>query len=172
MSASFDGGIQSVILDSINDGVFTVDDRWCITSFNQAAERITGVRREEAVGRPCCEVFRANICEVGCALRDTVTTGRPIVNKAVHILDVRGNRVPISVSTAVFCDSSGKVIGGVETFRDLSVVEDLRKELHAKYSFADIVGRSSAMQQLFQLLPLVSDSDSSVLIEGASGTGK
>ena len=172
MSASFDGGIQSVILDSINDGVFTVDDRWCITSFNQAAERITGVRREEAVGRPCCEVFRANICEVGCALRDTVTTGRPIVNRAVYILDVRGNRVPISVSTAVFCDSLGKVIGGVETFRDLSVVEDLRKELHAKYSFADIVGRSAAMQQLFQLLPLVSDSDSSVLIEGASGTGK
>ena len=65
-----------------------------------------------------------------------------------------------------------KAIGGVETFRDLSLVEDLRKELEAQYSFAEIVGRSASMRQVFQLLPQIAESDSTVLIEGASGTGK
>ena len=101
-----------------------------------------------------------------------LTTGRPIVNKAVYILDVRGNRVPISISTAVFKDQDGKIIGGVETFRDLNLAEDLRKELEANYSFAEIVGRSAAMRQVFQVLPQIAESTSTVLIEGASGTGK
>lgn len=163
---------QAIILDSINDGVFTVDRQWWITSFNRAAEHITGVKRTQAVGRPCCEVFRASICETACALRETLVTGRPIVNKAVYILDAQGNRIPISVSTAVFKDEQGNVIGGVETFRDLSLVDDLRKELAAKYSFADIVGRSSSMRQVFGILPQIAESDSTVLIEGGSGTGK
>jgi PAS domain S-box-containing protein len=164
--------LQDTILDSIADGVFTVDEQWRVTSFNRAAEQITGVKREDAVGRPCCEVFRASICETACALRQTLTTGQPIVNKAVYILDARGNRIPISISTAVFRDENGHVIGGVETFRDLSLVDDLRKELDAKYGFADIVGRSQAFRQIFQILPQIAESDSTVLIEGASGTGK
>jgi PAS domain S-box-containing protein len=164
--------LQGVILDSIADGVFTVDAQWRVTSFNRAAERITGVDRGQAIGRPCCEVFRASICEGACALRQTLATGQPIVNKAIYILDSRGNRVPISISTAVFKDRHGKVIGGVETFRDLSVVEDLRKELAAKYTFSDIVGRSPSMRQLFEILPQIAESDSTVLIEGASGSGK
>jgi PAS domain S-box-containing protein len=164
--------LHSIVLDSINDGVFTVDRQWRITSFNRAAEQITGVKRRQALGRPCCEVFRASICETACALRHTLATGRPIVNKAVYILDARGNRIPISISTAAFKDAQGEVLGGVETFRDLSLVDDLRKELEAKYSFADIVGRSASMRQVFQLLPQIAESDSTVLIEGASGTGK
>ena len=114
---------RAIILDSINDGVFTVDGQWYITSFNRAAERITGVKRQQAIGKRCCEVFRASICETACALRQTLNTGRPVVNKAVYILDAKGNRLPISVSTAVFKDENGKTIGGVETFRDLSLVE-------------------------------------------------
>jgi PAS domain S-box-containing protein len=163
---------HGVILDSINDGVFTVDREWRITSFNRAAERITGVKRKEALGRPCCEVFRASICEASCALRETVATGRPVANRPIYILGVKGQRIPISISTAVFKDRRGNVIGGVEAFRDLTVVEDLRKELEGKHRFGDIVGRSVAMRQVFQLMPLLADSESTVLIEGASGTGK
>jgi len=172
MTSSNPDEFHGVILDSINDGVFTVDRDWKITSFNRAAERITGVKRHEALGRPCCEVFRASICEASCALRETLATGRPVVNKAVYVLGVKGQRIPISISTAVFKDRRGNVIGGVETFRDLSLVEDLRKELEGKHSFADIVGHSVAMRQVFQLLPLLAESESTVLIEGASGTGK
>lgn len=164
--------ITGVILDSIADGVFTVDAEWHVTSFNAAAERITGVKRQDAIGRPCCDVFRASICENACALRRTLATGKSVVNKAVYIVDSNGKQIPISISTAILKDTKGKVIGGVETFRDLSQVEQLRKELESRYTFADIVGRSQPMQQLFQLLPDIAASDSTVLIEGPSGTGK
>jgi PAS domain S-box-containing protein len=163
---------RNVVLDSIADGVFTVDKEWRITTFNRAAEAITGVSREDAVGRPCCDVFRSSICETACALKETMQTGRPIVNKALYILDVEGRRIPISISTAILRDGTGKVIGGVETFRDLSTVEELRKELKERYTFADIVGRSRPMQRLFDHLRQVADSDSTILIEGSSGTGK
>ncbi|MFH1418169.1 MAG: sigma 54-interacting transcriptional regulator [Planctomycetota bacterium] len=172
MSESPEQQAKDVILDSIADGVFTVDEDWRITSFNRAAEQITGVSREEAIGQNCCDVFRASICENECALRETLGTGRPIVNKAIYILDVQGRRVPISISAAVLKDANGKAIGGVETFRDLSMVEELRKELEGTYTFADIIGHSPAMRQLFDLLPQVAESNSTVLIEGASGTGK
>ena len=163
---------RDVILGSIADGVFTVDENWRITSFNRAAERITGVPAADAVGQRCCNVFRASICENACALQETLQSGRPIVNKAIYIIDAGGRRVPISISTAVLKDAQGNVLGGVETFRDLSTVEELRKELHDKYTFADIIGRSHPMRQLFDVLPQIADSDSTVLIEGASGTGK
>jgi len=161
-----------VILDSIADGVFTVDREWQISSFNRAAERITGIPRSEAIGKPCCEVFRASICEADCALRRTMETGRPIVNRAIYIVNAEGERLPISISTALLEDEKGAVIGGVETFRDLSVVEELRKELAGQHGFADIIGKSHAMRRLFDVLPEIADSESTVLIQGESGTGK
>ena len=164
--------LQDVILDSIVDGVFTVDEEWRITSFNSAATQITGVPREEAVGRRCCDVFHASICESECALRQTLETGRPVTCKPVYVVRVDGNRIPISISTAILKDRDGKLIGGVETFRDLSVVEQLRKELEEKYTFADIIARSAVMRRLLDVLPQFGESSSTVLIEGASGTGK
>jgi PAS domain S-box-containing protein len=160
------------ILDSISDGVFTVSLDFDITSFNRAAERITGVPREEAVGRPCREVFRSTRCESSCVLRKTMETKRPIVNQPVSIIRADGTVIPISVSTALFHGPGGNIIGGVETFRDLSLVEQLRKELRGTWSFEDIIGKNHRMQALFRLLPKIADSDSTVLIEGASGTGK
>ena len=163
---------QDVILDSINEGVFTVDLQWRITAFNRAAEKITGVKRQDAIGKSCCDVFHANICERDCALRRTFENGKPVVNATAHIITHQGRRVPIRISTAILKDDSRRVIGGVETFQDLSQVEQLQKQLHGRFTFEDIVGRSPTMMRLFELLPQISASSSSVLIEGPSGTGK
>ena len=160
------------LLDHVPDGVFTVDAAWRLTAFNRAAEEITGIPRAQALGRRCCEVFRASICEGACALKQTLATGRPVVNKVVYIVDARGQKIPISISNSVLKDGRGKVIGGVECFRDLRVVEELRRELAQQDSFANIIGRSAAMRQLFEVLPAIAESDSTVLLEGASGTGK
>jgi PAS domain S-box-containing protein len=160
------------ILDSINDGVFTVDGDFLVTSFNKAAETITGVSEGEALGRPCWEVFRADICEGECALKQTISTARPVINKPVHILTAGGRGVPISVSTALLKDRRGRVMGGVESFRDLSLVEELRKEVERRYSFRDMLSENHKMREIFQLLPLVAESDSTVLVVGESGTGK
>jgi PAS domain S-box-containing protein len=166
------GRRQDVILDSINEGVFTVDPQWRITAFNRAAERITGVARQDALGRACCDVFHASICEKDCALRKTFETGKPVVNATAHIINRQGRRVPIRISTAILKDDARRVIGGVETFQDLSQVEQLQKQLLSRFTFEDIVGRSPAMMRLFEFLPQIAASSSSVLIEGPSGTGK
>jgi PAS domain S-box-containing protein len=160
------------ILDSINEGVFTVDPDWRITAFNRAAERITGVHRQDALGRVCSDVFRASICEGACALRRTFSSGKPVVSATANIIDASGKRIPIRISTALLLGQDGAVIGGVETFQDLSHVEQLRKELEARYTFEDIVGRSPAMRKLFDIVPQIAASHSTVLIEGESGTGK
>jgi len=165
-------GLGAPIFDSIADGVFTVDKGWRITSFNKAAEEITGITRKEAVGKPCCDVFRASICESECALRQTMKTGKSIVNKTVFIINAEGDKVPISISTALLKDKKGGLIGGVETFRDLSLVEELRKELKGQYTFSDIISKNHRMRRLFDILPEVAVSNSTVLIEGESGTGK
>ncbi len=160
------------VLDSISDGVFTVDADWRITSFNRSAERITGVPRSQALGRPCCEVFRASICERDCALRQTIETGEPVIGRPVTILAGDGREVPISVSTALLRDGRGRIIGGAETFRDLSALEALRKELSGVQSIEDIVAHSHPMRELLALLPQIAESGSTCLIEGESGTGK
>ncbi|HPY30370.1 MAG TPA: sigma 54-interacting transcriptional regulator [Verrucomicrobiota bacterium] len=167
-----DERINNQLLDSVPDGVFTVDTAWRITSFNRAAEQITGVRRAEALGRPCCEVFRASICESACALKQTLATRRPVANKVVYIVNAQGERIPISISTAVLRDARGRIVGGVESFRDLRLVSELRRAAEQQDSFSNIIGRSAAMRRLFDLLPPVAESDSTVLLEGASGTGK
>jgi PAS domain S-box-containing protein len=161
-----------IILESISDGVFTVDHEWRVTSFNRAAEEITGIPREEALGKRCCEVFRASTCESECALRHTLDSGQPIINKSVFIVDAEGERIPISLSTALLKDEAGKIVGGVETFRDLSLEEELRREIEQRHELGDMISRSASMEKLFQILPQVARSDAAVVIEGETGTGK
>ena len=161
-----------IILDSIADGVFTVDSQWKITSFNKAAEKITGIKSTEALGRHCWDVFRASICESKCSLRQTMETGQEILNQPIFIVNSKGERVPVSISTAILKDENGKVIGGVETFRDLSTVEALRKELEARHTFFDIISKNPEMHRLFWILEQVAERDTTVLLVGESGTGK
>jgi len=161
-----------VILESISDGVFTVDKQWHITSFNRAAEEITGVDRSDAIGRRCSEVFRSSLCGADCALAQTIATGRPIIGISAYIVDSEGNRIPISISTALLHDAEGQVNGGAETFRDLSEVETLRQELTGKFRIGDLISRSPLMQRVFEVLPAIAASPSTVLVLGETGTGK
>jgi len=163
---------QNVILDSISEGVFTVDMDWRITSFNRAAEEITGIQREKAIGRHCRDVLRADVCENDCTLAATMESGNPIMNKVIHIIDAQGKKRAVAVSTALLKDGSGEIIGGVETFRDMSMIEQLRKQIQGQYSCEDIISQSHKMQNLFTVLPNIAESTTTVLIEGESGTGK
>jgi PAS domain S-box-containing protein len=162
----------NIIFNSIADGVFTTDSEGRITFFNKAAEEITGFLSEEAIGRYCYEIFRADICQSRCALKEVLKTEKEIINLTITILEKNGKRIPISISAAVLRDEKGKVIGGVETFRDLSAIEELKKELSQKYTFGDIVSKNHFIHDIFNILPNISGSDSTVLIQGASGTGK
>jgi PAS domain S-box-containing protein len=177
------GGVQSfrdntnrlqkaLILDSVADGVFTVDRDWKITSFNLSAELITGWNRSAAIGQYCSEVFCSSICGKNCAIAESLYTGLPVSNRSITIKDRRGKSKSISISAAPLVDQDGNVLGGVETFRDLSVEMHLRQQLSQKYTFEQIISKSPAMQRIFQIMPEISRSESNVLILGESGTGK
>ncbi len=161
------------ILESISDGVFTVDHKtWRITSFNRAAEEITGIAKEDALGKLCSEVFRSSLCEDNCPLRATLKNSTPIINKSCYIVNNDGRRVPISISTAVLTTENGDIIGGVETFRDLTELVSLRKELKERYSVGCLVSHSPTMRKVFDLVSAVAPSSSTILIQGDTGTGK
>lgn len=162
----------ATILDSVADGVFTVDGDMCITWFNQAAERITGFTREEALGQRCCEIFRSSICFSDCPVRKAMASGCNVENREVDILDRHNREIPISVSASVLRNARGEPVGGVETFRDLSRIHALQREVTEKYRFQDMVSRNPAMRKLFDVLPDIAASNATVLLQGASGTGK
>jgi PAS domain S-box-containing protein len=163
---------MNVILDSIADGVFTIDMDKQVTSFNKAAEKITGVSREHAIGKKCSDVFHANICETSCFLEKTLKTGKEFIDLPVNILNSKGKTIPITISTAVLKDKKGKVIGGAETFRDLSALQELRKEISKLYTFEDIISKDHEIHKIFDVLPDIAESESTVLIQGPSGSGK
>ncbi len=163
---------NEIILESIAEGVFTVDHNWRIMTFNRAAEEITGTPRSDAIGRYCWEVFRSNMCEGACALKRTMKEGKSFVSSSTYIINSRQQRVPITVSTSPLKNEQGEILGGVETFRDHSLVEELRRELSGSFTMGDMVSRSKAMKKIFNILGQVAESDSTVLIEGDTGTGK
>jgi PAS domain S-box-containing protein len=164
--------LSELVFQSISDGVFTVDRNCIITSFNRAAEDITGFDADHAVGKPCFEVFRTEVCHKKCALKDTLKHSSVVENARVTIITREGCELPISVTTTVLRDGDGQPIGAIEFFRDLSEIEDLRRRLDEHRALEDIVSVNREMQKLVQLLPDVADSECNVLIEGPSGSGK
>jgi PAS domain S-box-containing protein len=160
------------VVQSISDGVLTVDREWRITCFNRAAEEITGYRRPDVLGRFCYEILRSDLCRDACPLQRTLESGLPVSGLVVYITDAQERRVPVSVSTALYRDRQGRLKGGVETFRDLRQIEALRKTIEKSYTSGDIVTRNPKVQELLNLLPVVAESDSTILIRGETGTGK
>ncbi|MBN2469007.1 MAG: sigma 54-interacting transcriptional regulator [Deltaproteobacteria bacterium] len=163
---------MEVILNSIADGVFTIDMDKHITTFNKAAEKITGLSCNQAIGQKCFEVFHSNICQGSCALEETMRSGKEVIDLKVNIINRKGAQIPITISTAVLRDTRGRIIGGVETFRDLSALEELKKEITKSYTFEDIISKNHKIQEIFSVLPDIAESESTVLIQGPSGSGK
>ncbi len=161
-----------LIFDTISHGIFTIDEAGKITSFNKAAEEISGYSEEEVIGIPCAEVFRTDICQELCPLKQSIVSQQRIENREVKVLKKNGHRIPIFISTAALINEEGRVIGGVEMFRDISTESELKKQLYSSYSFEDIITKSPAMKGVLEMLPLVAVSQSTVLINGESGTGK
>jgi PAS domain S-box-containing protein len=161
-----------LLLDVVDQGIFTVDPDGYITSFNHAAEVISGYSKDEVLGMECSKVFQSDLCDTQCPLRNSITSGQTIRNREVRIRAKDGRAIPIAISTSPLATEAGDLLGGVEVFKDLSHIEDLRRKLDGQYQFEDIVSRNPEMHRIFSVLPRVAESDSTILISGASGTGK
>jgi len=170
--AGVDEKLAGIIFQSISDGVFTVNRDCIITSFNEAAEQITGFSAEDAIGKHCFEIFRTEVCHRSCALRDTLANHGPVENARVTIITEEGCEIPISVSTTLLKDEKGETVGAVEFFRDLTEVEHLRHAIDQARSLKGIVSASDSMQRLIAMLPSIAESECNVLVQGPSGSGK
>ncbi|BCO08569.1 hypothetical protein GF1_09450 [Desulfolithobacter dissulfuricans] len=92
--------LHQITLDFIADGVFTVDENWKITSFNKAAEKITGWTRKEVIGSACGDIFHSKAQKKMCLLKDSLKDGHPIIDKAIFMRNRHGNSIPVSISAA------------------------------------------------------------------------
>jgi sigma-54 dependent transcriptional regulator, acetoin dehydrogenase operon transcriptional activator AcoR len=160
------------IMESLADGVFTVNLDWNIIFFNRAATQITGVPKAEAVGRKCWEVLRSSVCDGHCVLQSCLEAREARTNSSLYFMRADGVQVPVSISAAPLKNRQGRVIGGVESFRDLSAVQFLQKKLEGRYTLEDIHGRSQSLARILEILPQIAASKASTLLLGESGTGK
>ncbi len=160
------------ILNSISEGVMTLNKDWKILSWNQAAEKITGFRREEVLGQECAKLFRTSLCGEDCPVDKALSCGRTYEDVEVAIRNRRNELIHLLVNAAPLYDINGQVIGGLETFRDVSQAHWLQEELQQQYGFTNIVGRSDAMRKVYETVGSLVNTDTTVLIQGESGTGK
>ena len=174
------GGVETIrdtkdfptILDSVTDGVFTVNSHMHIQFFNRAAEEITGFTHEEAVGQHYHTILRSSANSIACPVKEVMEIGGSVLNRALGLLDRSDNIKHVSLSASVLRDCDGKITGSVGMIHDLSVYYPLNEEMHNKYSFQNIVSRNPAMRRLFDITADVAANEATVLIRGESGSGK
>ena len=160
------------IMESLADGVFTVDADFTITSFNRAAGAIAGIPPQQALGRKCWEVFHSSLCDGACALGHCIDNDTTLQNQSIFIVRPDGLKVPVSISAAPLRDAAGRIVGGVETFRDISDLSRLRKELEGVCTLEDSLTKNKTLARSLNLLPPIAESGTTVLLLGESGTGK
>ncbi|QNB46556.1 sigma-54-dependent Fis family transcriptional regulator [Thermanaerosceptrum fracticalcis] len=161
------------VVNSISEGVFTVDTEFNITTFNNAAEHITGYKRDTALGRKCYELLKSShCCGENCLMQKVVNSGEKGYSTDVVIVAKNGEFVPVEISVMPLFDNSGNIIGGLEILSDQRKIQRLRQEFEGRYSFQNIIGKDHKMQEIYEMVEAVAPYRSSVLIVGESGTGK
>src|SRR4030042_6143389 len=151
------------ILDTINDGVVTIDFNMRITSFNRAAERITGFSTKEAIGKPCMDIFCAGVnidrakCIADCTMKMAVVEGKPITRKKKSV-NKSGEVLTISSTATILHDLNGHPIGGMSTFVDITAFEKLKEEcLGRQYIIGNIFGKSQKIIEIYAQINSISE---------------
>jgi len=170
------------LLDSMAEGVFTLDTEGRITSWNPAMERITGYTSEEAVGQSCQLLKFSKCFDQTCpsAISECGIFKKGIVDPTECQLQHKNGRyISIIKNARVVKNQKDAPIGVVETVTDLTEltqarqkVEEAQRKLVEVYQFGNIIGKSHAMQEIFNAIRVAAKSDATVLIQGESGTGK
>ena len=162
------------ILSSLSEAVITVDRNHRISSFNRAAERLIGLPAADALGGDCRQVLRASFgpAQHDCPMGDLAEGGKPRSDVDGMLVRADGRIVPVSASWSFFEDDAGERLGFVISFRSFEEIERIAEERKGKFPLQDIVGKTPRIRRIFDLIEMVKDTDSTVLITGESGTGK
>ena len=164
---------SDAILNSIADGVVVLGLNHRILFINRAAKEILGKVGAEDFFKSgkCSEIIGHTGCSFDCLINRTIKSREHLYNYEVTL--ERGDKLlTLSINTSLLKDESGSIIGGIEIFRDVSLIKELKDEIKGKYSFNNIVGKNYRMHEVYELLKEVAPTRATVLIEGETGTGK
>lgn len=161
------------VINSISEGVFTVDKDLNITTFNRAAENITGYELDHALGKKCYQLLRgSHCCGKSCLMHKAILEGKKGYSTDVVIVSKEGELIPVEISVMPLYDRDREIIGAVEIFSDQRKVYRLYRQFIERYSFQNIIGKNQKMQEIYEMIEAVAPYRTSVLITGESGTGK
>ena len=160
------------LVNSIADGIYTIDLEMKITSFSRSLEKMTGHREEDVLGHSCREIFQTNVCDTDCPLRWTLKHQKPVQNCMANLLSKNGEPIPAYLSSDLLRGSEGEISGCVGIVRDRREIENLKAQLANIHSYGEFVGKSKKMLDVFEQINTVAATDSTVMIQGESGTGK
>ncbi len=163
---------ESLILDNISEGVIAHDLDRKITVFNTSAEKITGYRRQEVLGRDCHEVFPGFLCGGKCVLPDKPDKIKECTRQELRITMKNGEERIVQRTVRSIINVHGKEVGVMVIFCDITHEKVLARQVGEVRSFSGIIGQDKKMLEMFDLISDLAQSDVSVLIQGASGTGK
>lgn len=161
--------LKTTYLDSFPDAVIIIDMDLKISYINPKGTKLLNINKKEVIGKNCSEALKFTLCQPLFPLKNRKY--HQITNKNCYLVDSKGYKTPISLSTSELKDRAGKTIGIIESIRDLRNnnldIKEKRGLITSNYS-----SRSLSMKRIFDILPAISKSDSTLLILGETGTGK
>jgi two-component system response regulator HydG len=160
------------ILDSLVEGLVTVDDRGRVMGINRAACEILEVEKYDALEADCATLLGESFCRAAAVIREAIEDNRPVHDVEIQARTRSGREKVLLFRTNVLRDPVGRPRGSVVLLRDVTELHALKEDLARRYRLHNLVGKSKPMQEIFQLIEEVADADATVLIEGESGTGK
>jgi PAS domain S-box-containing protein len=160
------------ILDRLDLPIFLVNRGGYITFFNDAAESITGYDRRQVLGKSSSFILGPDSEKAEQSLKSTLTDGRPHSIGSTPITTQKGEAVDVKAECVPLRNNQNQIVGGLITLQDLTLARRLDEVITEQYSFHNMVGKDPVMQKLFELVRRVASSDVTVLVEGATGTGK
>ncbi len=161
-----------VILDNLDIGIFTVDRGGHITFFNREAEKISMFDRRDVLGKPFTTIFQESKGPDVGLLRESLDDGRMRSSRQGNMTTRYGVTIPIRAHYIPLRNEKGTIVGGLATFHDMTLVQQLNQAMQERFTFHDMIGREPAMQKIFEMVDVVASTDATVLIEGPTGTGK
>jgi PAS domain S-box-containing protein len=160
------------ILDNLTEGIIAHDKQRRIQFFNQAAEKITGYRREDLLGKDCHEAFGGPFCGNRCAFQEGCPDCLGNIYYPLNILTKEGEPRRIEMAVSGMEDDAGRLGGVIASFRDVTDLIGLRIQLGDLKGFAGIIGRDPKMLHVYSQIRDLGTNDYPVQITGETGTGK
>lgn len=157
------------IIENSKDGIISVDRDGYISILNATAERLLKVEGKEVMGKHIDNVFpRLKLTEV---LQSGI--GEMEILQSIHENKIMISKMPIKIN--------GEVVDAVALLHDVNRIQQMEEKIrrdistkghYAQYTFKDIIGVSKVSQEIIRIGKEYAKVDSTILIEGETGTGK